>query len=88
MARRQKARPQCLRPYPRGVRGKTESADRGDESGDCGGAATDGFGRRRWTANRGKEGQAGEENVKTGEDKEHNTLDACTQECMHQAYSK
>ena len=36
MARRQKARPQCLRPYPRGVRGETEGADRGDESGDRG----------------------------------------------------
>lgn len=33
MARRQKARPQCLRPYPRGVRGKTQGADRGDERG-------------------------------------------------------
>ena len=33
MARRQKARPQCLRPYPRGVRGEVESADRGDERG-------------------------------------------------------
>ena len=33
MARRQKARPQCLRSHPRGVRGETEGADRGDESG-------------------------------------------------------
>ena len=32
MARRQKARPQCLRPYPRGVRGEAQGADRGDES--------------------------------------------------------
>ena len=31
MARRQKARPQCLRPYPRGVRGEAEGVDRGDE---------------------------------------------------------
>ena len=60
MARWQKARPQCLRPYPRGVRGETESADRGDESGDCGGAAAEGFGRGRWAADRGEEGQAGE----------------------------
>lgn len=34
MARRQKARPQCLRPYPRGVRGEAEGVDRGDEGGD------------------------------------------------------
>lgn len=33
MARRQKARPQCLRPHPRGVRGKAQGADRGDERG-------------------------------------------------------
>lgn len=44
MARRQKARPQCLCPHLRGVRGEAEGADRGDESGDCGGAATEGFG--------------------------------------------
>lgn len=41
MARWQKARPQCLRPHPRGVRGETESADRGDEGGDCGNAAVE-----------------------------------------------
>lgn len=41
MARRQKARPQCLRPYPRGVRGKTERADRGDEGRDRGGEAAE-----------------------------------------------
>lgn len=57
MARRQKARPQCLRPHPRGVRGEAESADRGDESGNCGGAAAEGFGRRRWAATRGEERQ-------------------------------
>ena len=39
MARRQETRPQCLRPHPRGVRGKAESADCGDESGDCRGEA-------------------------------------------------
>lgn len=31
MARRQKARPQCLRPYSQGVRGEAESVDCGDE---------------------------------------------------------
>ena len=36
--------PQCLRPHPRGVRGKAEGADRGDEGRDCGSAAADGFG--------------------------------------------
>ena len=41
MARRQKARPQCLCPHPRGVRGKTESADRGDEGRDCGSEAAE-----------------------------------------------
>ena len=50
MARRQETRPQCLRPYPRGVRGETESADRGDEGRDCGSEAADGFGRGRWVA--------------------------------------
>ena len=44
MARRQETRPQCLRPYPRGVRGEAEGADRGDESGNCRGAAADGGG--------------------------------------------
>ena len=33
MAGRDKAFPQRLRPYPRGVRGKAESTDRGDERG-------------------------------------------------------
>ena len=37
MARRQKARPQCLRAHPRGVRGEAEGAYRGDE-GRAGGA--------------------------------------------------
>ena len=37
MARRQKARPQCLRPHPRGVRGEAESTDCGDEGRNCGG---------------------------------------------------
>ena len=59
MARRQKARPQCLRPYPRGMRGEAESADRGDEGRDCGSEAADGFGRGRWATARGEEGQAG-----------------------------
>ena len=36
MARRQKARPQRLRPYPRGMRREAEDANRGDESGDRG----------------------------------------------------
>ena len=88
MARRQKARPQCLCPHPRGVRGEAEGVNRGDEGRDCGSTTVEGFGRGRWKPTGGEEGQAGEENVKTGEDKEHNTLDACTQECMHQAYSK
>lgn len=33
MAGRDTALPQRLRPYPRGVRGKAESTDRGDERG-------------------------------------------------------
>ena len=41
MARRQKARPQCLRAHPRGVRGEAEGTDRGDEGGDCGNAAVE-----------------------------------------------
>ncbi len=36
MARRQKARPQCLCPHSRGVRGEAEDTDRGDEGRDCG----------------------------------------------------
>lgn len=40
--------PQRLRPHPRGVRGKAESADRGDEGRDCGSKAAEGFGRGRW----------------------------------------
>lgn len=44
MARWQKARPQCLCPYPRGVRGEAEGTDHGDEGGDCGGAAAKGGG--------------------------------------------
>ena len=55
VGRRQKALPQCLRPYPRGVRGKTERADRGDESGNCGSAAAERHGRRRWAAAEGEE---------------------------------
>lgn len=54
MARRQETRPQCLRPYPRGVRGEAEGADRGDEGRDCGSEAADGFGRGRWAAAGGK----------------------------------
>ena len=46
VARRQKARPQCLCPHPRGVRGEAEGADCGDESGDCRGATTERYGRR------------------------------------------
>ena len=41
----------------------TESADRGDESGNCGGAAAEGFGRRRWAAAGGEAGQAGKEKI-------------------------
>lgn len=41
MARRQKARPQCLRPHPRGVRGEAQGPDRGDESGDRGSTAAE-----------------------------------------------
>lgn len=52
--------PQRLRPHPRGVRGEAEGADHGDESGDCGGATTEEFGRGRWAASGGK-GQTGEE---------------------------
>ena len=54
MARRQKARPQCLRPHPRGVRGEAEGVNRRDEGRDCGDAAAEGFGRRRWAAAGGK----------------------------------
>ena len=61
MARRQKARPQCLRPHPRGVRGKAEGADRGDEGRDRRSAAAEGFGRRRWKSAGGEERQTGEE---------------------------
>ena len=32
MARRQKARPQCLRPHPRGVRGEAEGVNCRDEA--------------------------------------------------------
>lgn len=60
MARRQKARPQCLRPHPRGVRGKAKGADRRDEGRDCGSAAAEESGRGRWAATGGK-GQTGEE---------------------------
>ena len=55
MARRQKARPQCLRPYPRGVRGEAEGADCGDEGRDRGSTAVEGSGRGRWAADRGEE---------------------------------
>lgn len=46
MARRQKARPQCLRTHPRGVRGEVEGTDRGDEGRDCGDAAAERYERR------------------------------------------
>lgn len=58
MARRKKARPQCLRTHPRGVRGEAEGVDFGDEGRDCGSKAADGFGRGRW-ATVGGEGKAG-----------------------------
>ena len=60
MARRQKARPKCLRPYSQGVRGEAEGTDRGDEGRDCGSAAADGFGRGRWAAAGGEERQTDE----------------------------
>ena len=41
MARRKKARTECLRPHPRGVRGEAESADRGDEGRDRGSTAAE-----------------------------------------------
>ena len=43
------------------MRGETEGANRGDESGNCGGAAADGFGRGRWKSAGRKEGQSGKE---------------------------
>ena len=63
MARRQKARPQCLCPHPRGVRGEVEGAYRGDEGRDRGSAAAEGFGQRRWAAAGGEAGQAGKEKI-------------------------
>lgn len=63
MARWQKARPQCLCPYPRGVRGEVEGVDCRNEGGDCGSAAAEGFGRRRWAAAGGEAGQAGKEKI-------------------------
>ena len=36
------------------------SDDRGNEGGDRGSKTADGFGRGRWAADRGEEGQAGE----------------------------
>ena len=50
-------------PHPRGVRGEAEGADRGDESGNCGGATAKRYGRRRWAAARGEEVQAGKEEI-------------------------
>ena len=58
-----KARPQCLRPHPRGVRGEVQGTDRGDESRDRGSAAADGFGRGRWAAVGGEGGQTDEERI-------------------------
>ena len=43
------------------MRGEVEGTDRGDEGRDCGDAADEGFGRGRWAAARGKEGQTGKE---------------------------
>ena len=43
------------------MRGEAESADRGDESGDCGSAAADGFGRGRWKPAGWEERQADKE---------------------------
>lgn len=61
MARRQETFPQRLRPYPRGVRGEAQGADRGDEGRNCGSTAADGFGRGRWATTGGEEGKAGKE---------------------------
>lgn len=63
MARWQETRPQYLRPYPRGVRGEAENVDHGDEGGNCGSAAVDGYGQGRWATDRGEEGQAGKEEI-------------------------
>ena len=60
MARRQETRPQCLRPYPRGVRGEAEGADRGDEGRDRGGEAAE-SGRAISASDSGKE-ESPEEN--------------------------
>lgn len=45
------------------MRGEVEGADCGDESGDCGSAAAEGFGRGRWAAAGGEAGQAGKEKI-------------------------
>ena len=42
--RRQEARPECLCPHPRGVRGEAEGADRGDEGRAGGSEAPEGGG--------------------------------------------
>ena len=61
MARWKETRPQCLRPYPRRVRGEAEGADRGDEGRNCGSAATERYGPRRWETTGGEERQTREE---------------------------
>lgn len=55
MAGRDATFPQRLRPHPRGVRGEAEGVDFGDESGNCRGAADEGFGRGRWAVVGGEE---------------------------------
>lgn len=44
------------------MRGESQGPDRGDEGGDRGSAATEGFGQRRWAA-------AGKEERKSSEDR-------------------
>ena len=47
------------------MRGEAEGADHGDESGDCGGATTEEFGRGRWKpAESTEEIEKGKENEK------------------------
>lgn len=58
MARRQETRPQCLRPHPRGVRGKTEGADHRDENRTRGAEAAEGG---RYTSATGSGGEEGAE---------------------------
>ena len=74
MARRQKARPQCLRSYQRGVRGEAQGVDRRAEGRDCGSTTVEGFGRGRWKpAESTEEIEKGKENEK--EKQEHKEVE-------------